>query len=53
MNQEAGNSYPDTPQETPLTLLEAVVIYGSFAAAAAVSAGMLVFGVGTVWRWLM
>ena len=52
MKQEAGNFYPDTPDETPLTLFEAVVIYGGLSVAASVSAGVLVFGVGTLWRWL-
>lgn len=48
--QEAGNFYPDTPEEIPLTLWEAIVIYGGLVAASLVSVAILAFGAGFIFH---
>jgi hypothetical protein len=46
--QEAGNFYPDTPQEVPLKTWEAAVIYAGLGAATVISLGAAAFAAGWI-----
>lgn len=47
---EAGNFYPDTPEEIPLTPWEAIAIYGAIALGAVLSLAIMAGATGWIYQ---